>query len=136
MTPIIGGCWTVPPSIGPYSNDGALSARSSHFRLLRKPCSGFSSTPVSGSDLHLAWWAVSCRHDAYYWMEDVDPFYLLKHGYGIDVTPDGVVNIPDEIVLCDDMSEELKRELELYFRGGILTDSNSQEATAILLSEL
>ena len=41
--------------------------------------------PVSGPELYETWEAISYRHEAYYWMEDADPVYLLRHGHGVDV---------------------------------------------------
>ena len=52
--------------------------------------------PVEGPELYETWWAISIRHEAYYWMEDADPYYLLKHGHGVDVEQDGTVVVPDE----------------------------------------
>ena len=86
------------------------AAEESLLRFLLNP-------PVDGPELYETWRAVSFRHDAFYWVEDVDPRYLLKHGHGVDVTREGVVTIPDGIVLCDEMSDELIRELRLHSEG-------------------
>ena len=72
---------------------------------------------VNGPELYDTWKAVSIRYDAYYWNEDMDPQYLLKHGHGVDVTREGVVTIPEGITLCDEMSDELICELRLYSEG-------------------
>ena len=72
--------------------------------------------PVVGRQLYDIWWAVSCRHDAYYWMEDADPVYLIKHGHGVSVSHDGRVTIPDEIQLCGGMSSQLLSELNRFRR--------------------
>lgn len=57
------------------------------------------SPPVSGRELYETWWAVSFRYDAYYWVSDADPLYLLQYGSGVYVTQDGLVTIPDDIQL-------------------------------------
>ena len=72
--------------------------------------------PISGPELCDTWEAVSIRHDAIYWNEDVDPYYLLS-SRGVDVTQEGVVIIPEGITLYDEMYDELIRELGLYFEG-------------------
>lgn len=70
--------------------------------------------PVTGRELYETWWAVSFRHDAYYWVEDVDPFYLLQCGNGVVVSQGGHVTIPDDIQLWGGMSDQLLSDLERY----------------------
>lgn len=52
--------------------------------------------PVKGQRLYATWEAVNFRHQAFYWMEDANPIYLLRHGHGVDVKQDGTVIVPDE----------------------------------------
>ena len=52
--------------------------------------------PVKGRSLYATWEAIDFRHEAFYWMEDANPIYLLRHGHGVDVKQDGTVIVPDE----------------------------------------
>ena len=51
--------------------------------------------PVEGQELCDTWVAITFRHQAYYWVEDTDPCYLLTRK-GVDVKQDGTVIVPDE----------------------------------------
>ena len=53
--------------------------------------------PVKGPRLYATWEAIDFRHETFYWMEDANPIYLLRHGHGVDVKQDGTVVIPDEV---------------------------------------
>ena len=50
--------------------------------------------PVKGRDLYDIWLSINNRHEAFYWNEDVDPTYLLRRRFGVNVEPDGAVNVP------------------------------------------
>ncbi len=52
--------------------------------------------PVEGQRLYATWAAINSRHEAFYWMEDANPTYLLRYGHGVDVKQDGTVIVPDE----------------------------------------
>ncbi len=52
--------------------------------------------PVEGQRLYATWEAIDLRHEAFYWMEDANPTYLLRYGHGVDVKQDGTVIVPDE----------------------------------------
>ena len=49
--------------------------------------------PVHGQRLADVYWAIDCRHDAYYWNEDANPCYYVERCYGVEVAPDGTVTI-------------------------------------------
>lgn len=53
--------------------------------------------PVRGPRLYATWEAIDFRHEAFYWMEDANPTYLLRYAHGVDVKQDGTVVIPDEV---------------------------------------
>ena len=53
--------------------------------------------PVKGQGLYATWEAIDLRHEAFYWMEDANPTYLLRYGHGVDVKQDGTVIVPDEV---------------------------------------
>ena len=72
--------------------------------------------PVTGRELYETWWAVSFRHDAYYWVSDADPLYLLQYGNGVYVSQDGLVTVPDDIQLWEGMSDQLLSDLDRYRR--------------------
>ena len=53
--------------------------------------------PVSGQSLYATWEAIDFHHEAFYWMEDANPTYLLRYSHGVDVKQDGTVVVPDEV---------------------------------------
>jgi hypothetical protein len=53
--------------------------------------------PLRGRELYRAWAAIGGHHHAYYWHADANPQLLLKLG-GAEVTGDGIVRVPKEIL--------------------------------------
>ena len=102
--------WRTDPFLDPYFQSFLVKS-ADHWPIFSKWCEVKSlkalpasaetvlmfllDPPVEGEDLYKAWWAISFRHEAYYWMEDVDPCYLLRRK-GVDVEQDGTVVVPDE----------------------------------------
>ena len=102
--------WRIDPFLDPYFQSFLVKS-ADHWPIFSKWCEVKSlkalpaseetvlmfllDPPVEGEELYKAWWAIFFRHEAYYWMEDVDPCYLLRRK-GVDVEQDGTVVVPEE----------------------------------------
>ena len=103
--------WRIDPFLDPYFQ-GFLVKSADHWPIFSKWCEVKSrkalpaseetvlmfllDSPVEGRYLYETWWAIFFRHEAYYWMEDVDPVYLLRRK-GVDVKQGGTVIAPEEV---------------------------------------
>ena len=101
--------WRVDPEDPDQQRNLAMSAE--HWPIFERWCEALSlkafpasvetvlrfllDPPVYGEELYETWIAISYYHEAYYWMEDADPVYLLTRR-GVDVKQDGTVIVPDE----------------------------------------